>query len=123
MKPTFNIVVAGSRSFNNYTLLCEVLDRIIGHEHVTIISGHASSGADVLGERYATEHGHDLVLVPAEWSKYGRGAGPKRNKAMATQCDVLVAFWDGKSAGTKSMINEARKLNRVVHVINYGQAD
>ena len=117
------IVVAGSRSFNDYTLLCEVLDRVIGHEHVTLISGHASSGADVLGERYAAERGHDLVLVPAEWKKYGRSAGPKRNRVMAQQCDVLVAFWDGKSSGTGSMINEARKLNKVVHIINYGQTD
>ena len=70
------VIVAGSRSFRDYKVLCKVLDEM---EITTIISGGAR-GADKLGERYAKERGMSLEQYPAQWDRYGNQAGFIRNK-------------------------------------------
>jgi hypothetical protein len=71
-----------------------------------IVSGGAR-GADKLGERWAKENDVPLKVFPAEWSIYGKQAGFVRNAQMADYADGLIAFWDGKSRGTKDMIERA----------------
>ena len=118
------IIVAGSRAFNDYDILeTTLLDYLKeNNDNVTIISG-AARGADQLGERFARQHGYNLKCFPAQWDVYGRSAGPIRNKDMAEyaaeECGVLFAFWDGKSRGTKSMIDLAKKYGLEVHVVRY----
>lgn len=46
----------------------------------------------------------ELKIFKADWGKHGKKAGPIRNKAMIDDADALVAFWDGKSRGTKNCI-------------------
>lgn len=114
------VIIAGSRNFNDYTLVknnCDVL-LSIAKETIEIVSGGAR-GADSLGERYAHENNLELKVFPADWDKYGKGAGFIRNKQMAEYGDALIAFWDGKSAGTKMMIDLAKKINLKVKVIIY----
>lgn len=84
---------------------------------VEIVSGTAR-GADRLGERFAHEFGCKLKQFPADWSK-GRQAGMLRNIEMGNYADALVAFWDGKSRGTKFMIDYAKKKKLKVKVIRY----
>lgn len=93
---------------NNYELLCRVLD---GLQITEIISGGAK-GADSLAERYAKERGHKITVYPADWETYGRSAGAIRNELIVLNCDQVIAFWDGKSPGTKITIRLARKYNR-----------
>lgn len=87
-------------------------------EDVVIISGHAS-GADALGERYAQERGFLLETYPADWKVLGKADGPIRNAKMAEVADALIAFWDGKSRGTKNMIDTATKRGLKVAVVRY----
>ena len=104
----FRVIIAGSRDFDDYALLQDHADYMLSRqEDIEIVSGGAS-GADALGERYAKDRGYKLKIFPAEWSKYGRRAGPIRNREMAEYADALLAYWDGKSRGTKNMIEEAR---------------
>lgn len=118
----YRVIIAGTRSFNDYNLLkesCEHLLRENMEKHrIIILSGHAS-GADALGERFAEEHGLKCELHPADWKKHGRAAGPIRNTEMARISDALIAFWDGKSPGTRSMINLARKYGLQVSICRY----
>ena len=46
--------------------------------------------------------------------KYGRAAGPLRNEKMVECADLVVAFWDGRSRGTKSLIKYAQSRNKDV---------
>lgn len=85
---------------------------------VVIISGHASD-ADALGERYAQERGSQLETYPADRKAHGRAAGPILNAQMADVADALIAFWDGKSRGTKNMIDTATKRGLQVAVVRY----
>lgn len=110
------VVVAGSRNFTDYELLCRTLDEMRTPAW-EIVSGGAR-GADLLGERYAIEHNLSMYRFPAEWNKYGKSAGHKRNRKMADFGDALVAFWNGNSPGTRSMIEYMREQNKPVRVVN-----
>ncbi len=115
----YKIVVAGSRNYENYNeaklFLDACLAKVLKHNKVMFLSGGAK-GADALGEKYAAEKGFPIKKHPANWAKYGRGAGVIRNETMATECDMVICFWDGKSRGTKSMINLAKKYGKPVKV-------
>lgn len=108
------VIIAGSRDFDDYEALkAGIIES--GFGITEIISGGAR-GADALGERYAEENSLALSIFPADWDKFGKSAGMIRNKEMADNADGLIAYWDGKSRGTKNMIDiaNAKKLN--VHI-------
>ena len=121
-KPIYKTIIAGGRDFMDYNLLKEKTNKILQEKKVThkivIISGCAR-GADTLGLRYASENAFDVEEYPAEWDKYGKKAGYVRNVKMAENADALIAFWDGKSKGTKHMIDIAAERNLPIRVIRY----
>ncbi len=119
----YRIIIAGGRDFNNYDALKEHVDRCInnvreqyGMIEIVIVSGRAK-GTDILGERYAREKGYKVKEFSADWQKNKKAAGPIRNKQMAEYADALIAFWDGKSKGTKNMIEQARNKNLYIYPI------
>jgi len=117
----YKVIIAGCRDFADYELLKEKCDFYLQNqkpENVVIVSGHAS-GADALGERYAQERGLQLETYPADWKAHGRAAGPIRNAQMASVARTLIAFWDGKSRGTKNIIDTATKRGLKVAVVRY----
>ena len=113
-----NVVIAGGRDFTNTALVFNKLKNLFNINDV-IISGHAS-GADKIGEAYAKVYNMQVRLFPAEWDKYGKSAGPIRNRKMAEVADLVIVFWDLESRGTKSMIKEALRLNKKLLVFDYG---
>lgn len=121
-RPIYKIIIAGGRDFMDYNLLKEKVNKILQEKKVThkivIISGCAR-GADTLGLRYASENAFDVEEYPADWNKYGKKAGYVRNVEMAENADALIAFWDGKSKGTKHMIDIATERNLPIRVIRY----
>jgi len=116
------VVVAGSRDFTDYKLLEEKLVKILKIKgkpsEIEIVSGGAR-GADALGERFAREKKCHLKRFLANWDEYGRSAGHRRNAEMAVYGDILVAFWNNSSPGTRGMIDLAKKKGLEVHVIHY----
>lgn len=111
------VIVAGSRTFNDYEYLSKELDIRIPPFIEEIVSGDAR-GADRLGARWAQEHGFNVKHFPAKWDEYGKAAGIIRNHQMGDYADSLIAFWDGKSNGTKDMINYMREKGKHVEVVN-----
>jgi len=114
------LIVAGGREFNDYELLKEKLDNLLinNTDDVEIVSGKAR-GADSLGEKYAKEKGYPVKEFPAKWNEYGKRAGYLRNEEMALYATHCVCFWDGKSKGTKHMIDLAKKSNLNLRVVSY----
>ena len=117
------VIIAGTRDFNDYAFLKKNVDYFLqginpNNEEIEIVSGNAR-GADKLGERYAKEHNLPVKLFPGNWHKYGKRAGYLRNQEMANYSDVLIAFWDEKSKGTKHMIDIAKKQDLTVIVVGY----
>lgn len=116
---TYKVVVAGGRDFSDYELLKSYLDEFLADkEDIQIVSGGAS-GADTLGEKYAMEKNLSIRVFLADWQQFGKSAGYKRNAQMAEYGDACVAFWDGKSKGTKHMIDLANTFKLTVEVVKY----
>ena len=111
------VVIAGCRAYDNYdeakSYIDSCLSNIRKENNIVIVSGCAN-GADAIGERYAKENGLKVEKYPADWKTYGRCAGPKRNKQMAKVSDYIICFWDGKSKGTKSMIEYAKQYGKPI---------
>lgn len=113
------VIIAGSRTFKDYELLSACCDKaLIRQANIEIISG-AADGADTLGKNYAIVKNYPLIEFPADWERFDKRAGYLRNKEMAKYSDALIAFWDGKSKGTKHMIDLANKYNLKVKIINF----
>lgn len=106
--------VIGSRTFNNLDMLTEELSK---YEITEIISGGAK-GADSLAETYATKNNIPTTIFKADWKKYGRAAGPIRNKDIVENSERIIAFWDYESKGTKNSIDLAIKLNKDVIIVD-----
>jgi predicted Rossmann fold nucleotide-binding protein DprA/Smf involved in DNA uptake len=116
------IIIAGSRNITDYAFLIQALIGAINAKVITpaysfeIVSGGAK-GVDTLARRYAQESGYVLTeMKPQYKGKNDRGAPLRRNVDIANYGDVLVAVWDGSSAGTKHMIEYMQKLNKPVYI-------
>ena len=113
------VAIAGCRDYTDYAQAKAYIDFClsrIGQQYTIVIVSGGCRGADMLGERYARENGLSVERYPAQWDKYGRSAGPVRNREMARRADYVICFWDGKSRGTQSMIRYARQLGKPVMV-------
>ena len=116
-------IIAGCRDFSDYVLLRDTANKIFRNRdtsNLIIISG-CCSGADHLGELFAVKNNLACVKFQADWNTYGKAAGPIRNKQMAEfasqQTGMLIAFWDGKSRGTGSMIRLAKEYGLEIHIV------
>lgn len=107
-------IIAGSRSITDISHIwrtCANLPWII----TEVVSGGAR-GVDMLGEHFAFDNMLPVKRFPANWTKFGRGAGHVRNAEMAMYAEALLAIWDGYSKGTANMIDLARAKGLKIHV-------
>ena len=126
----YKIIIAGGRDFDDYDMLKSEMNTYLFQDRklspllggwpdeIEVVSGCAK-GADALGERYALRNGYLVTYFPANWDQHGRAAGPIRNREMAEYAGTCVVFWDGKSHGSKNMIDTARELGLDTHVVSY----
>ena len=140
MSRPVRIIIAGSREFESYNVLNTFMNKTIRElketfegipnisfdkDNIQVVSGGAK-GADKLGEQWAIKHKLPFIRFVPKWDIHGKYAGILRNKDMASYASgseeeiepfgILIAFWDGKSYGTKNMIIEAKKKNLMVFV-------
>ena len=118
----YKLIIAGSRGWNDYPALINAMADFTQHYKITqpiqIVSGTAR-GADQLGEHLAKEYGLSLVRMPAEWDRFGRSAGYKRNERMAHYADGCIVLWDGQSRGSIHMHNLAKTYNLQRMLVSY----
>tara|TARA_R110000851_G_scaffold227519_4_gene380335 strand:+ start:3537 stop:3902 length:366 start_codon:yes stop_codon:yes gene_type:complete len=117
-----NLIIAGSREFVDYELASTIINKFISSRYsplgTTIISGCAN-GADLLGTRYSIENDIPLMPYPANWEKYGKSAGYRRNLEMAKAGTHLLVFWDGISLGTGHMIDLATDYDLEIEIFRF----
>lgn len=113
------LAIIGSRTFCDYDLLKNWVSIYITNSwgsNVKIISGGAK-GADTLGECFADDLNFEKEIYLADWNKEGKAAGFMRNQQIVDACDIVVAFWDGKSRGTKDTIDKARIARKPTFIV------
>jgi predicted Rossmann fold nucleotide-binding protein DprA/Smf involved in DNA uptake len=81
-----------------------------------IVSGGAK-GVDACAAKYASNNGLTLTIFTPEYERYGRAAPILRNKKIVDYADKVIAFWDGSSKGTLSVISYAKKVGKDCTVI------
>lgn len=110
------VIIAGSRSFDDYQRLARVMDAAREPYEITEIISGGAGGADRLGERWAASRGIPIRLCLAQWKAFGKAAGFLRNQEMADLGDLLVLFWDGQSRGSRDMLYRASAKPMTVQV-------
>lgn len=121
------VIVTGSRDWIDRQRIREVLNDFLSIEigpHV-VVHGDCETGADYLAAEWAMLD-HPMFEVsseahPAKWGEYGDAAGIIRNREMAgAGAEMCIAFWDGKSSGTRSMIEHATVAKIPVVIVPKG---
>ena len=104
------IAIIGSRN-----LTVNNLEKYLPEGVTEIVSGGAK-GIDSCARDYAQENNIKLTEFLPQYEKYGKGAPLKRNLQIINYSDEVLAFWDGKSRGTKYVIDQCRKNNKKVTI-------
>lgn len=114
------VIIAGSRTIGiepdgsqskNYDIIQDAINYTNFWPIYEVVSG-TTKGVDKLGEWWAHAEVINVKQFPAEWKTYKNSAGIIRNESMAKYADALVAIWDGKSKGTKDMIDRMIQLHK-----------
>lgn len=105
--------VIGSRG-----LTVDDLGKYLPENTIEIVSGGAK-GIDTCAREYAISHGLKLTEFLPEYGKYGRSAPLKRNITIIENADIVLAFWDGSSRGTKFVIDKCREMGVEVKVFTF----
>ena len=104
------VAVIGSRG-----LTVSDLGKYLPENTTEIVSGGAK-GVDTSAREYAKSNGIKLTEFLPEYTRFGRSAPLKRNISIIEYADIVLAFWDGKSRGTKFVIDNCRRLGVEVRV-------
>lgn len=119
------VIVAGSRKLNDYAIVCKAIEES-GFNITRLVTGRAT-GVDFLGEKWAINHKIPITAFPADWAKYGKKAGPIRNRQMADflvqnyeeygGCGLVAVWYSLAHRGTDDMINVATQcgIPKYVH--------
>lgn len=113
------LLVSGSREWVDAEALhCELSEFWENHPALIVVHGDAPLGADSLARAWAEAYNVPQHRYPADWSKYGRSAGPKRNKLMVdTKPDYAIFFLKGKSSGTRNCLDHVVKAGVEHHCL------
>lgn len=115
------LVLAGGRDFYDAVSVGTILDLYAELQSLEIYVGDCPKGLDYMVREWCWNTGTKCNVFAAEWHKYGKAAGPRRNAEMckaAIEADpeaILFAFPGGR--GTASCIQQARRFGlRVVQI-------
>ena len=115
------LAIIGSRDFNDYELLTQEV-RLFEQEQnqrITLIVSGGARGADQLAFKFAQDNSIPIMVLLPNWDKFGKSAGMRRNVDIWLESDCGIAFWDGKSKGTKHSFEIAKQQNKILKVIRY----
>lgn len=101
------LIISGGRNIHLTRKDYIFLNTIAGSYTINEVVSGGASGVDRCGEDWAKKEGIKIKIFPADWRRWGKMAGPKRNREMSLYADALVFFDGGK--GTDSMIRYAQK--------------
>lgn len=107
-------IIAGSRSVVDLSMVARAMERVPFKPSVVLCG--CARGADTLGRYWAMIHGIPVEYFPADWDKWGRSAGAIRNSEMSRNAEAVVAIWDGRSPGTKILLDMVRLRDMPVYI-------
>lgn len=116
------VLVCGDRYWTDWQ---RIFDRLSQLDRSTVLIHGACRGADLLAANVGTALGFEILAFPAQWSLYGKAAGPIRNLEMIVKGkpDLVIAFHSDieHSRGTKNMIRQTKIAGIPYEVIDNEQ--
>lgn len=123
-KRWIRLLVSGSRSYMDYYNFHEVMNRyarnLEKHDvEIKVVIHGCANGVDTMAGAWAAAWGIPVEEYPANWKDYGRAAGPIRNRQMLTEGkpDLLIAWLEQGSRGTKNMIDQAKDFEVPTQIV------
>ena len=122
----YNIIITGSKSFNDYDRLKIVCDHYLNalagdsdsENDITVITGSDGNG-ELLAQQYANERGYEVSVYSLDVEQYGNFAAHVRNSEMVGVADGAICFWDGSSKGVKTTINLCKNKGIACQIIRF----
>lgn len=111
------LAIVGSRNIENINI-----GDYIKNKPDCIISGGAK-GIDTLAWKWAVDNGIEIIVHRPEYNRYGKWAALKRNDLIISEADKIIAFWDGKSSGTRYIIEKSKNINKEIEIIIINEID
>lgn len=100
------VLVCGGRDYKDFDAVYQALDTINCNTPIDVVIAGGATGADSMAESWAESRGVHCAVVKPMWKRYGKGDGPRRNRAMLALLPVLVVAFPGGN-GTADMCNAA----------------
>lgn len=118
-----NLAIVGSRHFTDYDIFLKMIDiklTEIGLDicDIKMIVSGGAAGVDTLAERFAADYNIECKVFEADWSRYGKSAGPRRNSEIVNTGTIMIAFVAEDSVGTYDSINKARAKKIPVYEVD-----
>ena len=108
------VAIVGSRHFSEPERVAEYVNGL--PPRASIITGSAS-GVDAAATKAARDKGMPVQVIPASFDEMADASkASARNQRLIDACDVLVAFWDGSSKGTRATVERALDSGKEVHI-------
>jgi hypothetical protein len=113
------LAVIGSRNFTDYNFFKEKLEYLTQNikEDIVYVSGGCKNSADELIKRYCQENSHELIEFLPDYKQYGKAATHIRNSQIVEFSDALIAFFNGSSPGTKSILEKVKKKGLKIKIV------
>lgn len=113
------VIVCGNRTFGTFKSHLLQLDLALSKLSLDAVILHGGAkGADELAGKWAERNERQCVVFSANWEKYDKAAGPIRNAEMlrSGKPDLVIAFWDRRSPGTRDMVTRSKLAGVEVHI-------
>jgi predicted Rossmann fold nucleotide-binding protein DprA/Smf involved in DNA uptake len=108
------VAIVGSRHFSEPASVSDYVNAL--PHGASIITGSAS-GVDAAATKAGRAKGIPVQVIPASFDELADPSkSAARNQRLIDACDVLVAFWDGASKGTRNTVERALDSGKEVHV-------
>jgi predicted Rossmann fold nucleotide-binding protein DprA/Smf involved in DNA uptake len=111
------LALIGYRRFSNYEKFESEILRVINLSDIESIISGGAKGADTLAKVFAEKHGIKIIEFLPEWGKFGKAAGPIRNKQIVDAADYVIAFTTRTAKGTHNTIKLAKNANKLLKTI------
>lgn len=111
------LAIVGSRTFENYDLVCAEVAKIQETQKVDLIVSGGAKGADTLAKKFAALHKIPLMEFCPDYDRYGRGAPLQRNTLIVKNSDIVLAFVAASSKGTWDTIRKAQAAGKRVIIV------
>ncbi len=111
------IAIVGSREYPQCDRVWAFVEKLARERPDTIIVSGGAQGPDTVAAVAGRWYGLTVEEIKPNWEEFGLEAGFERNVRIVARADRIVAFWDGKSGGTKDTIECAQETGKKVLVL------